>query len=93
VSIIRYSQAKKAGSFMARPPRNLPAILESLEALYGEPPPPSVTDPMQMILWENVAYLVSEKRRGQAFRAFKERVGTSPAKILKEPKAVIREVA
>jgi hypothetical protein len=35
-------------------------ILNQLEKYYGRPRPPKVTDPLQMILLENIAYLVSD---------------------------------
>lgn len=31
-----------------------------LEACHGSPEPPAVTDPFEMVLWENVAYLVDD---------------------------------
>lgn len=57
-------------------------ILKQLEKYYGQPKPPAVTDPFEMILFGNVAYLVSDDRRAAAFAALKKRVGTRPQKIL-----------
>ncbi len=61
---------------------SLPQVIEQLEAFYGEPDPPDVTDPWEMILWENVAYLVDDKRRHEAMKVLRKRVGISPAQIL-----------
>ena len=33
-------------------------IIDQLISFYGQPKPPEVTDPLEMILLENVAYLV-----------------------------------
>ncbi len=41
----------------------LPRVIERLEAYFGEPAPPEVTDPWEMIIWENVAYLADDGRR------------------------------
>src|SRR6185503_12222954 len=53
-------------------------IIDELLNLYGPPEPPGITDPLGMILLENVAYLVSDQRRAQAFSALRERVGLTP---------------
>src|SRR5262249_34206546 len=55
--------------------------LRSLRSTYGAPPPPLVTDPFEMILWENVAYLLSDERRAEAFDLLRRRVGTTPRTI------------
>ncbi|HKV38362.1 MAG TPA: hypothetical protein VJX67_04050 [Blastocatellia bacterium] len=53
-----------------------------LEKHYGRPDPPAVTDPFEMILLENAAYLVSDERRLIAFERLKSDIGTSPTDIL-----------
>jgi endonuclease-3 len=62
--------------------RSLTKVVETLAAHYGEPEPPSVTDPFELVLLENVAYLVSDQRRKQAFETLRERVGVRPIDIL-----------
>jgi len=64
---------------------SLPQIIQQLQAFYEEPDPPEVTDPWEMILWENVAYLVDDERRHEAMTVLRERVGISPAQILAAP--------
>ena len=32
---------------------SLPQVIQQLQAFYKEPDPPEVTDPWEMILWEN----------------------------------------
>jgi len=62
--------------------RSLPEVIEQLEAFYGEPDPPDVTDPWEMIVWENVAYLVDDDRRRQAMEALRVKIGIRPEQIL-----------
>ena len=57
-------------------------IIEQLQAFYGQPEPPKVTNPLEIILLENVAYLVSDEQREEAFAALRDRVGLSPVNIL-----------
>src|SRR6185295_15043828 len=56
-------------------------IIDELLNFYGPPESPGVTDPLGMILLENVAYLVGDERRTQAFNALRERVGLTPPEI------------
>jgi endonuclease III len=65
------------------PPRSpLSRALDALEKVHGAPPPPPTRDPLELVLWENVAYLADDTRRAEAFRALKKRVGTRPEQIL-----------
>ena len=59
-------------------------ILERLQGRYGRPEAAPRREPFEMVLWENVAYLVGDEQREVAFRALRERVGTKPAEILAE---------
>jgi hypothetical protein len=70
------------------PPLSLPQVIEQLKAFYGEPDPPDITDPWELILWENVAYLVDDERRHEAMTVLRERVGISPVQILAAPAAL-----
>lgn len=58
-------------------------IIKILEKFYGRPKPPRITDPLELILWENVAYLADDAKRAVAFAALKKKVGTRPQQILK----------
>ncbi|MEK6285283.1 MAG: hypothetical protein AABO57_06040 [Acidobacteriota bacterium] len=68
-------------------------IIDELREFYGPPEPPKVTDPLGIILLENVAYLVSDERREQAFDALRERVGLTPPEILMAHEETLLEVA
>ena len=61
---------------------NLPKVIQRLSRFYGKPQPPITTDPFELILLENVAYLVSDERRAEAFALLRETVGTKPPQIL-----------
>ncbi len=61
---------------------SLSQVIEHLGAFYGEPDPPDVTDPWEMIVWENVAYLVDDERRQTAMEALRRGIGISPERIL-----------
>ena len=62
--------------------RDFASLLAALEKHYGRPSPPATRDPFELVLYENIAYLVSDDRREKAFRELKQRVGTRPADLL-----------
>src|SRR6202022_3252408 len=49
---------------------------------YGRPAPLPSNDPLELIIWENIAYLASDKRRAAAFATLKRTIGTRPEPIL-----------
>jgi len=57
-------------------------ILNLLEHHYGKPGKSPVGGPLEMILWENVAYLVSDEKRKQTYEKLKSNIGISPNQIL-----------
>jgi len=64
------------------PKAGLRQVLKILEKHYGRPKPPAVTDPLGLILLENVVYLANDERRAAAFAELKKRVGAKAEKIL-----------
>lgn len=64
---------------------NLRKIVSQLAAHYGKPGPPITTDPFELVLLENVAYLVSDERREEAFKTLRKHSGTKPHEILAAP--------
>src|SRR5580704_10455231 len=68
----------------------LPRLLDELEAEYGPLRPPHPTDAVGLLLWENVAYLVDDARRGAAFDALAATVGIQPEDILAAAYADLR---
>ena len=67
---------------MPAPRPNLPKIVAQLAAHYGQPEPPITSDPFELILLENVAYLVSDERRAEAFKTLRQHAGTKPHEVL-----------
>ena len=71
--------------------RSLTKIVARLAKFYGRPKPPVAADPFELILWDNVAYLVSDERRAQAFELLRQSVGTKPHEILAaRPEALLK---
>ena len=63
-------------------PLTLAAAVRVLRKFYGPPPEPPSSEPFELVLWENVAYLASPARRREAFELLKRTIGTTPAAIL-----------
>ena len=60
-------------------------MISRLESHYGRPKPPAVAEPLHLILWESIGYLVEDDRREIAFEALRNRVGLKPTDILAAP--------
>ena len=72
---------------------SLRQILSTLRRYYGKPERPISRDPFQLILWEQVAYLVPDAQRRRAFAALRARIGLTPAAILAASGARLQAVA
>jgi endonuclease III len=57
-------------------------LIQILEKHYGRPGPLAARGPFELVLYENIAYLVSEDRREKTFRELKTRIGTRPEDLL-----------
>jgi endonuclease III len=73
-------------------PNPFAAITKKLEKFYGRPKPPKITDPIEIILFENVAYLADDEKRSAAFAALKKKIGTRPEQILKASQKQLEEI-
>lgn len=75
----------------AKSPRRakLGDAIATLEELYGRPPKPTITDPFELVLWENVGYLIDDAKRTEVFRSLRERVGLTPEAILNAPDEIL----
>ena len=67
----------------------LSALLDRLEQAGGPADPVPSTDGWELVLAENVAYLVVDQRRWQAVAALTRAVGLAPEQILAAPDAVL----
>jgi endonuclease III len=61
---------------------DLQKLISLLAAHYGKPRSPITADPFELILLENVAYLVSDERREEAFKTLRQHAGMKPYEIL-----------
>jgi endonuclease III len=68
-------------------------LVSLLEGHYGSPAPSPLTDPLELILWENVAYLANDEARAGAFKRLKREVGVRPEKILAASKGILLNIA
>src|ERR1700686_4792077 len=57
-------------------------LVDKPQQHYGPPAPLPSTDPLELVIWENIAYLASDKRRAEAFATLKQTIGTRPEQIL-----------
>jgi endonuclease-3 len=73
--------------------RNLTTIRRKLLKHQGGATGPMIDDPFHLILWEQVAYLVDDDSRHNAFRLLERRVGLSPAAILHARLDILTEIA
>src|SRR5690348_175917 len=71
----------------------LEQVIKSLEAFYGPPASPQVTGPLEMILWENVAYLVDDQTRKAAYNLLEQRLGINSQAILDASNETLLEIA
>lgn len=69
----------------------LTRIVAALEKTYGRLEP-QVTDPFEMIVLENVAYLVDDTRRQETFERLRRAIGITPDAILKHSAGEIAAV-
>ena len=69
----------------------LSKIIQKLRRFYGEPRPLKTSDPFELILLENIAYLVDDARRERALEHLRKTVGLRPADILNASPAQIDE--
>ena len=59
------------------------SLVEIVAALAERYPIPTLpSDPFQLILWDNIGYLVDDERRRRLFDAFEREVGLDPAASL-----------
>ena len=65
-----------------------------MEILKRSLSPPSVpTEPFQMLLWENIGYLIDDRRRRELFTAFEAAVGLDAAAIATAEDTVLLPIA
>src|SRR3954467_10571505 len=68
---------------------SLADVISRLEAFFGPPLPPAITDPFEMVLADSASYLVDDDRRARVFTRLREEVGLDPEDILGTPTPVL----
>ncbi|MGD0866138.1 MAG: hypothetical protein ABSA49_11345, partial [Rhizomicrobium sp.] len=68
-------------------PRGLKAAIAKLATLYPVPKP--MTDPLALIVWDNIGYLIDDTRRAELFEEFRTRVGLDADKIMRAEGSVL----
>src|SRR5215470_10962818 len=76
---------------MGREKLSLVQAAAKLAKLY--PAEPTPTDPFEVVLWENIAYLADDEQRREAFEELRRRVGLKPAAIAKAPLGLLLAIA
>jgi endonuclease III len=69
----------------------LTTAIARLAPLYPTPEP--LRDPLAIMVWENVGYLIDDTRRGELFAEFKKRIGLKAAQIANAPGPVLGDIA
>lgn len=74
--------------------RRSPDLIETVAALACSHAIPALpSEPLQLIIWENVGYLIDDDRRRALFDAFGARIGFEPARILAADEAELLSLA
>jgi endonuclease III len=74
-------------------PAPLEAIVDRLRVAYGRPKALPASNPLELVFWENAAYLLPDERRKKVFDLLRERVGLDPRRILAAGHATLLEIA
>src|SRR5262249_27811511 len=65
-------------------------VINKLKACYVSTRP-RLEDPFELIVWENMGYLVDDAKRGAAFNALKKEVGLEPTDLLSTSNSVLTQ--
>ena len=72
----------------------LDAVVRALKKRYGRVVQKKAGDPWELVLWENVGYLVRDHLRAEAYRALEREVGLDPKAIARcKPKKLAKIIA
>lgn len=77
---------------MAKKKLGVDEVIATLRASSPALRPLRTDDAFELVLWENIAYLASDEKRGDALEHLRRTVGTAPRAILKAGKKAIAAV-
>jgi endonuclease-3 len=75
----------------ARPAAEVVTVVDTLKRCLSPAPVP--TEPLPMILWENIGYLIDDQRRRELFDLFEASVGLDPTAIAAADDALLLPIA
>jgi len=78
-------------SHPAEPELPLAKAVAALAKLYPLSKP--LRDPLAILVWENVGYLIDDERRGALFEEFRKRIGLKAAQIANAPTPILADIA
>lgn len=70
---------------------DLKQAIAKLAKLY--PPPPPLTDPLAILVWENVGYLIDDARRAGLFAEFEKKIGLKAQGMANAPMPMLADIA
>jgi endonuclease-3 len=70
---------------------NVQTTIARLARIYR--PARTLSEPLQLILWENIGYLIDDEHRAALLSEFKERVGLTGSEIAHAPRSVLLDIA
>jgi endonuclease III len=70
----------------------LPEVVDHLAGMYGEPMLPPARPLFELVVWENVAYLVDDDARARAFETLRGDIGLTPEALLTVSDAALESV-
>jgi endonuclease III len=71
--------------------KSLEATIATLAGIHALPAP--LTDPLAIIVWENIGYLIDDARRGALFDEFHARIGLEARAIANAPTKFLADIA
>jgi len=70
----------------------IPELVDRLAEVYGEPAPPPRRSLLELVVWENVAYLADDTSRERAFDLLRTHIGISPEQLLAAPDSALEAI-
>ena len=92
VARLERNRGRKGGLNLKAVQHSIRDAVDTMAQFYGPAPAPFPTEPFEIILWENAAYLADDARRLRAFEVLRSEIGTRPEEILSASSSQLRRV-